>query len=94
MRLSEERIAHVAKLIAEELLNEEHVDLEIDEDRFRVLVEGKIIELLSIEDEIDEEASTWMHTHKPNLQDGSHEFDIELERVKKTIADQRGYVLY
>lgn len=94
MRLSEERIAALAKLMVEELLNEEHVDLEIDEDRFEHLIEARIIQLLTIEDEIDEEAATWMKQHKPNIHDGSHEFDIELERVKKTLADQRGYVLY
>ena len=94
MRLSEERIAHLAKKIADELLDEEHVDLEISEDRFLHLIESKITQLLQIEDEIDEEASAWMHKHKPNLEDGSHEFEIELERVKKTLAEQRGYLLY
>ena len=94
MRLSEERITYLTQRIADELLDEEHVDLEIEEERFLFLIEGKLTQLLRIEDEIDEEASTWMHTHKPNLEDGSHEFEIELERVKKTLAEQRGYLLY
>ena len=94
MRLSDERIAHLAKLIADELLNEEHVDLEIDEDRFQFLIEDKITQLLRTEDQIDEEAAAWMHQHKPNLEDGSYEFEIELERVKKTLAEQKGYLLY
>ena len=94
MRLSEERITALAKRIANELLDEEHGDLEIDEDRFEFVIENRIIQILKIEDEIDEEASGWMHQHKPKLQDGSHEFEIELERVKKMLADQRGYILY
>jgi len=94
MRLSEERIAYLTKQIANELLDEEHIDLEINEDLFKHLIESKITQLLRIEDEIDEEAAEWMHQHKPNLEDGSHEFEIELERVKKTLAEQRGYLLY
>ncbi len=89
MRLSEERIAYLSRRIAEELLNEEHVDLEVDEDRFSFLIESKFTELLMLEDQIDEEASAWVHTHKPQLEDGTTEFEIELEKTKKTLAEQK-----
>ena len=94
MRLSEERVAKLAREICETLLDEEHVDLEIDEDRFQHLVESKLLEQLMLEDQIDEEAAVWVHRHKPNLVDGTPEFDIELEKAKKNVADSKGYVLY
>ncbi len=94
MRLSEERIHHLARAMADALLDEEHVDLEIEEERFVVLLERKLTELLQMEDQIDEEAVAWLHRHKPQLIDGTEEFEIELERVKRTIAAEKGYVLY
>lgn len=94
MRLSEERISAITRRIVDLLLDEEHVDLEIAEDRFAFLLESRLTELLRIEDEIDEEATAWMHAHKSYLEDGSPEFEVELEKVKKNLADTRGYVLY
>ena len=94
MRLSEERIQKISQEIMNTLLDEDHVDLEIGEDRFAVQIEGKLIELLRMEDEIDEEAAQWLHVNKSYLEDGTPEFEVELEKVKKSIADTKGYVLY
>lgn len=94
MRLSEERISELAKSISDSLLDEEHVDLEIAEDRFQDFVEAMILKDLQTEDEIDEEAAGWLHKNKPYLEDGSPEFEVELERTKKDLAASRGYVLY
>lgn len=94
MRLSEERVAMLARRITDQLLDEEHVDLQIAEDRFRFLVESKLLEQLGLEDRIDEEAAVWIHRHKPGLVDGTPEFEIELEKAKKKLADSKGYVLY
>jgi hypothetical protein len=94
MRLSEERTQILAKGICDALLDDEHVDLEMDEDRFKVMIEGKLLEILRIEDQIDEEAAAWIHTNKSYLEDGTPEFEVELEKIKKDIADSKGYVLY
>ncbi|MBT4291726.1 DUF507 family protein [bacterium] len=94
MRLSEERIKYISDMILETLLNEEHIDLEIDEDRFQFILENRFIEILKIEDEIDEEAAAWMHTNKPYMDDGSNEFLVEIEKIKKDLAASKGYVLY
>ncbi len=93
MRLSEERVAIIATDICETLLNEELVDLEIDEDRFRFLVENLILGDLMVEDEIDEEATEWLQVNKPYLQDGTSEWEIELEHQKEAVAERRGYVI-
>lgn len=94
MRLSEERIEKISREIVDTLLDEEHVDLELAEDRFGFLIECKITEILRTEDEIDEEAAAWLHQNKPYLEDGSSEFEVEMEKVKKDLADSKGYVLY
>lgn len=92
MRLSEERVAVLARLITERLLDEELVDLEIEERDFRFMIESLIMRDLKVEDEIDEEATTFLIQHKPNLEEGSTEWDIELERKKEEFSIARGYV--
>ena len=94
MRLSEERIEKISSSIVNTLLNEEHVDLELAEDRFGFLIECKLTELFRVEDEIDEEAAAWIHQNKSYLEDGTPEFEVELEKVKKDLADSKGYILY
>ncbi len=93
MRLSEERVAVIAREIADTLLDEELVDLEIDEDRFQALVENLLLRDLQIEDELDEEATAWLHKHRAHLEEGSTEWEIELERAKEELAVARGYVI-
>ena len=94
MRLSEDRTQIIAAGIANALLDDEHIDLEMAEDRFQGLIEGKLLEILRMEDQIDEEAAAWIHQHKSYLEDGTPEFEVELEKIKKNVADSKGYVLY
>ena len=86
MRLSEERIAVLARGIVDSLLDKELVDLEIAEDRFLFLIESAIIQDLKLEDEIDEEATAFLRKHNPNLEEGSPEWEIELDRKREDLA--------
>ena len=93
MRLSEERVARLAQEVANELLDEELVDLEIDENKFVFLVESLILEDLKIEDQIDEEATVWLRKHRPHLEEGTTQWEIEMDRVKEELAVSKGYVI-
>ena len=93
MRLSEERIAVLARRIADSLLDEEVVDLEIAEDRFVFLIESLLIQDLKLEDQIDEEATAWLLQHKPYLEEGASEWEIELDRKKEDLAVSKGYLI-
>ena len=94
MRLSEERVAVLARQITESLLDEELVDLEIAENDFRFMVESLIMKDLRIEDEIDEEATAFLLKNKPGLEEGSTEWGVELERKKEEFSIARGYVAF
>jgi len=94
MRLSEDRIAVISRLVCDRLLDEELVDLEIGEGDFVHMVEGLILRDLKIEDEIDEEATTFLLKNKPKLEEGSTEWKIELERKKEEFSIARGYRAY
>jgi hypothetical protein len=94
VRLSEERVAVLAKRVCNRLLDEELVDLEIAENDFVFQVENLILKDLKIEDEIDEEATTFLLKTRPNLEEGSTEWEVELERKKEEFSIARGYVSF
>ena len=94
MRLTEERIEVLARSIANRMLDEELIDLEIDEDRFVFLIQTLILRDLKIEDEIDEEATTFLLKNRPKLEEGSTEWEVEMERKKEEFSIARGYVSY
>lgn len=93
MRLSEERVARLARTIANSLLDDELVDLEIDEAKFVHLLESLILQDLKVEDAIDEDATAWLKKHRPHLEEGSTEWEIQMDRVKEDLAVSRGYVI-
>ncbi|HOX26596.1 MAG TPA: DUF507 family protein [Candidatus Krumholzibacteria bacterium] len=93
MRLSEERVAVIARKIADALLDDELIDLELEEDRFVFLLESFLLKDLRIEDEIDEEATAWLKKHRAHLEEGSTEWEVQMDRVKEELAVARGYVI-
>jgi len=94
LRLSEDRVSVLARLITDKLLDEEHIDLEIDEDRFVFLIESFLIRDMKMEGEIDEEATAFLLKTKPNLEEGSTQWEVELERKKEELSIAKGYVSY
>ena len=94
MRLSEERVAVVARNICNALLDDELIDLEIDEDGFKNLIENLIIKDMLVEGEIDEEATAFLLKNNPKLEEGSTAWSVELERKKEELSIARGYVSY
>jgi hypothetical protein len=93
MRLTEERVTVIAREIANVLLDDELVDLELDEDRFEFLIANLIVKDLAIEGEIEEEATAWLKKNRARVEEGSTEWDIEMERIKEELAVARGYVI-
>ena len=93
MRLSEERVAVIARLIADTLLDEELVDLEMEEDKFLFLLENAILKDLKIEDQIDEDATAWIAKNRSHIEEASTEWEVEMDRIKEELAVSRGYVI-
>ncbi len=93
MRLSEERVAVIARLIADTLLDEELVHLEMEEDKFLFLLENAILKDLKIEDQIDEDATAWIAKNRSHIEEASTEWEVEMDRIKEELAVSRGYVI-
>jgi hypothetical protein len=94
VRLSEERIAVLAREICDRLLDEELVDLEMAESDFVVLIETAILTDLRLEDEIDEQVTAFLLKNRPQLVEGSTAWDVEFERKKLDLSVARGYVSF
>jgi hypothetical protein len=93
MRLSEEKIEKIAGELADML--EDRGDLvrlkgnpRLDRDIARFIVAD-----LRIEDEINQEAMARMETYSREMDHGTTEWAILLDKHKKEIAARRGYVI-
>ena len=94
MRLSEDRIAMLARQVCDRLLDEELVDLEIAETEFARLIEILIATDLRIEDELDEQTTAFLLKNRPQLEEGSTAWEVEFERKKLDLSLARGYVAF
>ncbi len=94
MRLSEERIAVLAREVCDRLLDEELVDLEMAESDFVAMIETVILTDLRLEDEIDEQVTAFLLKNRPQLDEGSTAWDVEFERKKLDLSLARGYVAF
>jgi hypothetical protein len=92
VRLSEERITVMAREICDRLLDEELIDLEMTESEFVRLIETLILTDLRIEDEIDEQTTSFLLKNRPQLEEGSTAWEVEFERKKLDLSMARGYV--
>jgi hypothetical protein len=93
MRLSEEKIAHLAGRVVDRLWDDDMIDFKMQESRFRADMERVIFEDLKIEDEISNEAIERIETYKRDIPYGSDEWKILYERFFDEIAVRRGYTL-
>jgi len=93
MRLSEEKIAHLAGRVVDRLWDDDLIDFKMQESRFRADVERVIFEDLKIEDEISNEAIERIETYKRDIPYGSDEWKILYERFFEEISARRGYTM-
>ena len=92
MKLSEEKISHLAGRIVDRLLDDDLVDFKMSEARLRTGIERVIEEDLRIEDEIANEAIAKIESYKREIPYGSDEWRLLFERFFREIAERRGYV--
>lgn len=92
MKLSEEKISHLAGRIVDRLLDDDLVDFKMSEARLRTGIERVIEEDLRIEDEIANEAIAKIESYKREIAYGSDEWRLLFERFFREIAERRGYV--
>jgi len=90
LRLSEDRISHLAHLISDSIWKDDLVDF--DEDK-RVLDEIKrvLTEFLAVEDEADTAARAKIRTLSRDVPEGSREWDILYRKYFEEELQRKGF---
>ena len=75
MRLSDDRISHIAHLISDGIWNDDLVDL-VDDNRFLDDIKRTITSFMKIEDDADTSARNKIRSLSRDVPEGSREWDI------------------
>jgi len=93
MRLSEERINHIAREIVKRWSKSGAIQVTGDRARLETLVAKVILNDLKIEDEIDREARRRLRKMPSAPPEDSPQWEAMFRREKESLAARRGYVL-
>ena len=91
MKLSHEKIAHLADRFVDRLLNDDLIDFKMQEQRLSFEIERVLEDDLKIEDEISTEAIARIETYKRDIPYGTDEWRLLFDRFFREIAERRGY---
>jgi hypothetical protein len=92
VKLTAEKIEHLAGRIVDRLLDDDLVDFKMPEPRLRAGLAHVLEEDLRVEDEIANEAIAKIESYKREIPYGSDEWRLLFERFFREIAERRGYV--
>jgi hypothetical protein len=93
MRLSEERIRHLAERIARDLLDSKAVEAPGGRTYVSGLITQAIIQNLQREEEIDAEARNRLNRYPNAPPEGSGAAEALFQKIKREVAMERGYPL-
>ena len=91
MKLTHEKIAHLADRFVDRLLNDDLIDFKMQEQRMRFEIERVLEDDLKIEDEISNEAIARIDSYKRDIPYGTDEWRLLYDRFFREIAERRGY---
>lgn len=90
MKLSEDRISHIAHLIWDSIYNDDLVDYPDDEEALRT-IKKTMTDYLMIHDQIDDAIRQKIATLKRGVQEGSREWDILYKKYYEEEAQRRRF---
>jgi len=93
MRLSKERIRHIAESIATRLQQEEHVAIEGDRRSFVEQIDHAIFDELSVEDRLNAEVRQLLNAYEQDIERGHVDYQKMFTMVKTKLARERGIIL-
>jgi len=93
MRLSKERIRHMAESLAVRLETEGHVVLHAPRKLFAESLETIITDELSIEDRLNAEVRQMLKAHEQEIERGRVDYQKMFTLLKQKLVRERGIVL-
>lgn len=89
MRLSEERIGHIAHMIADAIYDDDLVDF-VDEDKVRHEMKRTLLDFFAFEDKADDIVREHIAKMAKRPPEGSHEWQLLYERLMKQELAKKG----
>ena len=93
MRLSKERVHHMAESIAARLQQEGQVVIVGDPKAFVEQIDHAIVEELSVEDRLNAEVRQILKAYEQDIERGHVDFQRMFTMVKSKLAKERGIIL-
>ncbi|MBI5826260.1 MAG: DUF507 family protein [Deltaproteobacteria bacterium] len=90
MRLSEDRITHLAHLISDGIWKDDLVDFK-DDDRALQEIKRAMVEYLQVEDEADSAARAKIRSLSRDIPEGSREWEILYRKYFEEEASKKGF---
>ncbi|HKY63168.1 MAG TPA: DUF507 family protein [bacterium] len=90
MKLSEDRISHLAHLVWDALYNDNLADYSNDEDALKC-IKRAMTDYLQTDDQIDDAARKTIASLKRGVQEGSREWDILYRKYYEEEANRRRF---
>ena len=93
MRLSKERVRHLAEALATRLVQEGHVTLTGAHKVFVEALDHAVTEELSIEDRLNAEVRQMLKAHEQEIERGNVDYQKMFTMLKGKLARERGIIL-
>ena len=93
MRLSEERVHHVAKVMAQQMIEKGLIQSSYGETKVAQVVARAMLKELAMEDKIEDEVRRLLSHYSRQIDEGSAEWEVLFQKTKEELAQKRGYVL-
>ena len=93
MRLSKERVRHMAESLAGRLHQEGHIELIGDRNAFVAGLDQAITEELSVEDRLNAEVRQMLKAYDKQIEQGQVDYQKMFQMVKQKLVRERGLIL-
>jgi hypothetical protein len=93
LRLSKERVRHMAESLVDRLQLEGHLDLVGDRKEFVERLDRVITEELSLEDRLNAEVRQMLKVYEEQIEQGEVDYQKMFQMVKKKLVRERGIIL-
>ncbi|UVT17336.1 MAG: DUF507 family protein [Nitrospira sp.] len=93
MRLSKERVRHMAESLAGHLQGEKHVELVGERKAFIDALDQAITHELSAEDRVNAEVRHMLKAYEQQIEQGQVDYQKMFQMVKQKLVRERGIIL-
>jgi hypothetical protein len=93
MKLSKQRVAHVAQTLASRLVAEGHLELLGTQKALAEALERAITEELQVEDRLNQEIRELMKAYEAQIEQGQVDYQKMFTMIKGKLVKDRGLVL-